>query len=83
MWFDGGHSDSMDPDTFSEPILSKFGKNDNSVSKDVDVADESSTVGTILKDWNYIRVDGLAYLPGLVCPLARSRVRPDVAATTG
>jgi len=43
-WFDGGHSDSMDPTTYlkkSQP--------------------ETTT-------WEYIRVDGLRLLPGLVCP---------------
>eukprot|EP01098_Paradermamoeba_levis_P005936 TRINITY_DN2475_c0_g1_i1.p1 TRINITY_DN2475_c0_g1~~TRINITY_DN2475_c0_g1_i1.p1 ORF type:complete len:302 (-),score=80.60 TRINITY_DN2475_c0_g1_i1:37-903(-) len=42
-WFDGGHSDSMDPTTYLIP--------------------QPPT-----KDWEYIRVDGLKLLPGLLCP---------------
>jgi dipeptidase E len=60
-WFDGGHSDSMDPSTFMDSMLalSDSGK------------DESSNAPTQSQDnqsWEYIRVDALGFLPGLVCP---------------
>jgi len=42
-WFDGGHSDSMDPTTYLQ-------------------RQPATTT------WEYIRVDGLRLLPGLVCP---------------
>lgn len=46
-WFDGGHSDSMDPDSYKK----NYGKN----------VEESS-------EWEYIRVEALGFLPGLLCP---------------
>ena len=54
VWFDGGHSDSMDPTTYIDPPgpLLK-----SSLSKDV-----------LSKSWAYIRVPGLSLLPGLFCP---------------
>jgi len=56
-WFDGGHSDSMDPDSFKSAMESNL--------KD---GDESSSLGEKAKDWEYIRVNGLGFLPGMVCP---------------
>lgn len=47
-WFDAGHSDSMDPDTY---------KGSSRESHMHSVA-----------SWQYIRVDSLGFLPGLVCP---------------
>eukprot|EP01126_Amoeba_proteus_P047170 TRINITY_DN5372_c0_g1_i2.p1 TRINITY_DN5372_c0_g1~~TRINITY_DN5372_c0_g1_i2.p1 ORF type:complete len:281 (-),score=44.08 TRINITY_DN5372_c0_g1_i2:149-991(-) len=41
-WFEGGHSDSMDPTTFKNPATPT--------------------------SWQYIRVQGMGFLPGLVCP---------------
>uniref|UniRef100_A0A6U3U521 Uncharacterized protein n=2 Tax=Ditylum brightwellii TaxID=49249 RepID=A0A6U3U521_9STRA len=61
-WFDGGHSDSMDPDSYKTAMLSG--------EKDV-VGDESSAMPENeddAKTWEYIRVDSLSFLPGLVCP---------------
>lgn len=46
-WFDGGHSDSMDPETYQNPPIMN--------------AEEQ-------KQWQYIRVPGLGFLPGLCCP---------------
>jgi dipeptidase E len=57
--------DSMDPDTYKKSMLSKF--SDSSIV----VKDESSTTGLSSeapKEWEYIRVDALGFLPGLVCP---------------
>ncbi|KAL3911327.1 MAG: hypothetical protein SGARI_001700, partial [Bacillariaceae sp.] len=67
VWFDGGHSDSMDPDTYTKPMVEKYGNHGDSAATST-VADESSTLGETVKDWSYIRVDGLAFLPGLLCP---------------
>ena len=54
VWFDGGHSDSMDPTTYIKPpgpfIRESLSK------KELD------------KSWAYIRVPGLSILPGLFCP---------------
>lgn len=61
-WFEGGHSDSMDPDTYKSKMLA--------AATDAG-GDESSTApaaGAAAKPWEYIRVDGLGFLPGLVCP---------------
>lgn len=60
-WFDGGHSDCMDPSTFKEAMLAAADKE----------GDESSDAPLCAKDkqsWEYVRVDALAFLPGLVCP---------------
>ncbi|KAG7368602.1 peptidase S51 dipeptidase E family protein [Nitzschia inconspicua] len=65
VWFDGGHSDSMDPDTYACTMVAQYG---NASDKVEEVVDERSTVGSEIKDWKYIRVDGLGFLPGLLCP---------------
>jgi dipeptidase E len=97
-WFDGGHSDSMDPDTYQLPMVEQFGVVGTTTTTTktttdtttiltaetvgcggsrsgsatggsvVVVTDESSTLGETVKDWKYIRVDGLGFLPGLICP---------------
>jgi dipeptidase E len=63
-FFDSGHSDSQDPDTYAEPMLEKYLTADT----DLTTIDESSTLGETVKEWTYIRVHGLGFLPGLVCP---------------
>ena len=54
VWFDGGHSDSMDPTTYHHPPgpLLRPG-----LSKEV-----------LAKSWAYLRVPGIGTLPGLFCP---------------
>ncbi len=61
-WFDGGHSDSMDPDSYKKAKLA-LTATDN-------VRDDSAAPASAAeaKTWKYIRVDGLGLLPGLVCP---------------
>ena len=54
VWFDGGHSDSMDPSTYLNPPGPII--NPDLSKKDLD------------KSWAYIRVPGLSILPGLFCP---------------
>ena len=61
-WFDGGHSDSMDPDTWRDAMLNNM---------DATSGDESSSAPKSAQDakaWEYIRIQGLGFLPGLVCP---------------
>lgn len=59
-WFDGGHSNAMDPETYYAFRIQKFG------IEGADYGDESSSQGE--KDWKYIRVPGLGFLPGMVSP---------------
>jgi len=75
-WFDGGHSDSGDPDTYRLSTLKKFESNSDP-SSELNT-EESSFVDngngpnddedTNSKDWGYVRVEGLGIWPGLVCP---------------
>jgi len=54
VWFDGGHSDSMDPTTYKNPpgpILNP--------------ELEEATLGM---SWSYIRTPGLGIVPGIFCP---------------
>lgn len=55
-WFDGLHSDSMDPETYRACMLE--GKGGGAEGEDASTG----------KAWPYVRVSGLAFLPGLVCP---------------
>jgi dipeptidase E len=73
-WFDGGHSDSMDPDTYQMAMMEKHhtttitGKSSSTI---IQVQDESSVAPDetdIQKSWKSIRVPGLGFLPGLLCP---------------
>lgn len=57
-WFDGGHSDSMDPETYKAAML----------GLPPVTSDEASTATTDVKPWKYIRVGGTGFLPGLLCP---------------
>ena len=59
-WFDGGHSDSADPDWFRAAMLAGEG-----------AAAEGYGVGPpaspdLAKPWAYVRVGGLGFLPGRV-----------------
>ena len=60
-WFDGGHSDSMDPDSF-KPVMLAEADNGGDESSAEPANDQDK------KQWEYIRVDGLGFLPGIVCP---------------
>lgn len=68
-WFSGGHSDSMDPDSYFKAMQAKFGV-ESTTSTDNDLVEESSDApdNGKKKDWKYIRVPGLGFLPGLMCP---------------
>ena len=52
-WFDGGHSDSMDPASYKPYMLAP---------SPPPLSEEASA------GWDYIRVPGLGLLPGLCCP---------------
>ena len=77
IWvFQSGHSDSADPDTFRNPMLqmAKSGKKRRAGgpkgrSEKDENEDESSTYdANNKKEWSYIRVPGLNFLPALCCP---------------
>jgi dipeptidase E len=53
VWFDGGHSDSMDPDTYKNPPGRML---------------NPACTPEQMSNWAYIRVPGLSLLPGLFCP---------------
>lgn len=59
-WFDGGHSDSADPATYKDAMRKAADPNSK--------ADESESKSLEKMPWEYIRIDGLGLLPGLVCP---------------
>jgi dipeptidase E len=63
-WFDSGHSDSADPETYRQPMLKKYGNNESEKPKD-----ESSEYDPAnKKEWKYLRVQGLGFVPGpMVC----------------
>lgn len=52
---DGGHSDSMEPSTFKNPVGPLL-------NPDIDVRDEVNS------KWEYIRVPGISVIDGLCCP---------------
>ena len=57
-WFDAGHSDSADPESYADAMLAG-------------ASAEASTYGASgsdAKPWEYIRCGGLGVLPGLCCP---------------
>jgi dipeptidase E len=70
-WFDGGHSDSADPDSFFAKMT-----HDAEVAcagRSTTATDESSSAPSCAADvkvWEYIRVPCLGFFPGLVCPHA-------------
>ena len=64
-WFDAGHSDSADPDSFKEAMIAEA--MGGSEKKDESTSLEA---GQQAKDWAYLRVSCLSMLPGLVCPHA-------------
>ena len=56
--------DSMDPETYKANMLAKFSQS-LVTAQDETTASSSSEEP---KEWEYIRVDALGFLPGLVCP---------------
>ena len=83
-WWSGGHSDSLDPDSFKEEKLHPHSGGDRS-SGGGDIEDEGASTATAAPpeeggkeeeaneheeahEWDYIRVNGLGFVPGLCCP---------------
>ncbi len=60
-WFDGGHSDSMDPQTYKTYML--MAAEEQAQTSQTAALSEAERTG-----WAYIRVPGLSLLPGLCCP---------------
>jgi dipeptidase E len=60
-WFDALHSDSMDPNTYRTATLAGLG----TIAGGTDASGASSGAPS---QWEYIRVPGLGFLPGLLCP---------------
>ena len=71
-WFDSGHSDSSDPETYRQYKLDKFkdvpkteaGNSNNNPF----VYYSGNTQEGDYKEWSYIKVEGLGIWPGMVCP---------------
>ena len=59
-WFDSGHSDSDDPETYRTFML-----NDGEPTKSQSIDEVNNDAKA---SWDYIRVEGLGILPGLICP---------------
>ena len=64
-WFDGGHSDSMDPESFLGAALARHARGGAGAADDASAA---AAPGAAAAAWEYIRVPGLGFLPGLCCP---------------
>jgi dipeptidase E len=65
-WFDSGHSDSADPDTYQTPMLRKYARDDENGDKPKDESSDYDPSNK--KEWKYLRVPGLGFVPGpLVC----------------
>jgi len=64
-WFDSGHSDSADPETYRTAMLNEYGNSDNGGREE----DESSEYDpSHKKGWRYLRCPGLGFVPGpMVC----------------
>ena len=64
----------QDPDSFKEAKLSSNHNGTGSSSEQQDIDDEDGKTDDnpdeddVPKDWDYIRVDGLGFIPGLCCP---------------
>ena len=54
-WFDGGHSDSLDPTTTAAYVKGSD-------------ADRARVTDEMKSSWKYIRVSALGFVPGLICP---------------
>lgn len=71
-WFDSGHSDSADPETFRLHKLDKFkdGKAASGTTGNNSPFSyySGNTQEGDSKEWPYIKIQGLGIFPGLVCP---------------
>ena len=68
-WFDGGHSDSADPDSYQSAMINEAQlAASSSIIDKKDEASEAPATAEDTKQWEYIRAPCLGLLPGLVCP---------------
>jgi dipeptidase E len=67
-WFDALHSDSMDPDWYRETMLAGRGAAAAQKPAGEAAAHQKRTASDGPPPWEYIRVPGLGFLPGLLCP---------------
>lgn len=66
-WFDSGHSDSSDPTTFRHPPAAVSSVTVTSAETPETAAAAAASAAPTAA-WQYIRIDGLGLLPGLLCP---------------
>lgn len=60
IWFDSGHSDSADPESWKAAMLG--------LNKDEGTTTTTTTTTTTSEAWEYIHIPGLGFLPGLLTP---------------
>lgn len=71
-WFDSGHSDSADPETYRKPMMTKYDK----ITTNEDESSEYDPNNK--KEWRYLRVPGLGFVPGpFVCCPHHDRVQSN------
>jgi dipeptidase E len=69
-WFEAGHSDSMDADTYKGAMLAEAAAAAAGGAEGKDEASAAPEAGAEVKAWEYIRCPCLGFFPGLVCPHA-------------
>ena len=67
-WFDGGHSDSADPETWKERMMMTMITTTMAAPATSDESSAAPVSKADTQSWEYVRVQGLGFLPGLVCP---------------
>jgi peptidase E len=66
-WFHSGHSDSADPDTYVTAMLQKYDDENDDAVVSCSTSYDTSSNSTKKKEWNYIRVPGLNFIPNVIC----------------
>jgi len=62
-WFDSGHSDSADPETYKEAMLKQYNTDKSEKEDECSDYDPENK-----KEWKYLRCPGLGFVPGpMVC----------------
>mmetsp|Transcript_30349 Transcript_30349/g.46549 ORF Transcript_30349/g.46549 Transcript_30349/m.46549 type:complete len:344 (-) Transcript_30349:168-1199(-) len=67
-WFQSGHSDSADPETYRRAMVEEAVAEREEPTTTVDSSGSIDNQNANKKDWEYIKVEGLGFLPGLICP---------------
>lgn len=67
-WFSGGHSDSNDPDSYKEAKLSGSIHSDIDDESDLNALASKHCEDDSVHQWDYMRSNGLGFIPGLCCP---------------